>query len=204
MRITLFFLTLLFALPALAADTVPASVPGVEYSPEYCEFTARFPEEPYRLSYCPNPKSPEKCYEQASYTQVFELSSTVRLKVACTPSSEDLYTQYSPEVMQATLRGMTRRKYVKEIDHSQREGDGYKEAGLVAQGAEGRSDKIYIAQLWIGRHSVMTVEAEMIGETVDSADALLSSLLNGVRYTGVKASSEDTAPEAAKTDAKKD
>lgn len=158
---------------------------GFPYSPDYCEFKANFPEEPYKLKQCDD-TDPTKCFEQLSYTQVFELSSTVTFRVVCNPSKPELFKQYSPEVMEAALKGMTRAHYVKEIDSNFREGNGYKQAGLVAQGTSGRSDKIYIAQLWIGQQSVMSVEAEMIGEPNDAADALFSNLLKGVEYSGIK------------------
>lgn len=158
---------------------------GFPYSPDYCEFKTSFPEEPYTLKQCEGGDQ-TKCFEQLSYTQVFELSATVTFRVVCNPSKPELFKEYSPAVMEAALKGMTREHYVKEIDSNFREGNGYKQAGLVAQGTSGRSDKIYIAQLWIGQQSVMSVEAEMIGEPNDAADALFSTLLEGVQYSGIK------------------
>lgn len=158
---------------------------GFTYSPEYCEFSTTFPEEPYTLHIC-DPEIKDKCYDELSYTQVFEMASTVRFRVVCNPADSSMFEKYSPEVMHATLKAMTHQHFVKEIDASARNEDGYKQAGLVAEGKEGLTDKIYIAQLWIGRQSVMSVEAEMIGAPVDSADALFSQLLANVHYSGVK------------------
>jgi hypothetical protein len=212
MKPWLALLILAFAIPAYAADeakpedkkkTEQSEVEpkdeaaakeetekGFPYSPDYCEFNASFPEEPYKLKQCEDGDQ-TKCFEQLSYTQVFELSATVTFRVVCNPSKPELFKQYSPQVMEAALKGMTREHYVKEIDSNYRDGNGYKQAGLVAQGTSGRSDKIYIAQLWIGQQSVMSVEAEMIGEPSDAADALFSSLLAGVQYSGIKKTPEN-------------
>jgi hypothetical protein len=166
------------------------------YSPDYCEFTAKFPEEPYKAEQC---DADGKCFEQVSFTRVYELSSTVSLRVVCNPSEPNLYTEYTPAVMEAALKGMTRANYVKEINSSYREGDGYKQAGLVAEGVQGVTDKIYIAQLWIGRQSVMSIEAQMIGVPNDAGDVLFSTLLDNVGYTGVK----KPAPESENKDDEK-
>ena len=40
---------------------------------------------------------------------------------------------------------------------------------------------IYIAQLWIGQKSAMTVEAELIGDALSEADQLFSDILRSVR-----------------------
>ena len=158
---------------------------SVTYSPDYCEFSAKFPEEPYKIQECEDDAG-TNCFEQVSFTRVYELSSTVTLRIVCNPSDPKVYSEYSAAVMGATLKGMTRDNYVKELHNSYREADGYKQAGLVAEGIKGMTDKIYVAQLWIGRQSVLTVEAQMIGEPNDAGDALFSVLLDNIGYTGVK------------------
>lgn len=173
------------------------------YSPDYCEFSASFPDEPYKVQECEDPEK-TKCFEQVSYTQVYDLSSTVALRVVCNPSPPEIYKDYTAEVLGLTLKGMTQNNYVETINDTFREEDGYKHAGLVAQGIEGRSDKIYIAQMWIGRQSVLTLEAEMVGEPNDAGDALFSKLLENVRYTGVKISKKDGDKDEEKDEEKKE
>ena len=50
----------------------------------------------------------------------------------------------------------------------------------------GNMPTIYIAQLWIGKQSAFSVEAELIGDAHDAADTLFSDVLKTIRYTGVK------------------
>lgn len=163
------------------AKTKPeTAAAGFTYAPAHCDFSASFPEEPFKRVQCKD-ESEKECFEQLIYTQVFALDSSVNFRVICNPADEGAYDKYSAAVMETTLKAMTRDNYVKIIDSSFREDKGYKQAGLVAEGERGVSSKIYIAQLWIGQKSVMSVEAELVGAPNDEADALFSHLLEGVR-----------------------
>lgn len=151
------------------------------YSPEFCEFAVTFPDEPYKTRRCDD-EAETKCYDQISYTQVFEMSSTVNFRVICNPVGESVRQSYDGDVMQATLRAMTDRSVVKTFETSFREEETYKQAGLVGEGKVGRTPTIYIAQLWIGSASALSVEAELIGEPSDAADQLFSEILKSVGF----------------------
>ncbi|GJL84556.1 MAG: hypothetical protein DHS20C02_03310 [Micavibrio sp.] len=169
-------LIIFLALPSLAMAAEP-----VTYSPDYCEFAITFPEKPYTAPRCEDGKE-DRCYELVSYTQVFQLSSTVNFRIICNPSGEDLFEQYSGKVMESTLKSMTERSVVKTFDTSFREEENYKQAGLVGEGKVGVTPTIYIAQLWIGHNSILSVEAELIGEADEVADSLFSSVLKSVHF----------------------
>ena len=133
-----------------------------------------FPDEPLTSRRCEDPEK-TRCYDLVSYTQVYEMASTVNFRIICNPVDESLYDEYSAQVMEATLRAMTKRSVVDEFNSAFREEDGYKQAGLVGEGKVGSMPTIYIAQLWIGKQSVMSVEAELIGEAHNAADKRLRS-----------------------------
>lgn len=159
--------------------------PSLTYSPDHCEFSVTFPDAPYTSRKCEDPERTQ-CYEQVSYTQVYELSSTVNFRIICNPVDESLYSDYSAQVMEATLRAMTKDSVVKEFNSAFREEDGYKQAGLVGEGKVGKMPMIYIAQLWIGKQSALSVEAELIGDAHDAADKLFAEILKTIHYSGVK------------------
>lgn len=165
---------MMFSSLAMAAE--PAT-----YSPGTCEFAITFPEAPSVKQHCEDGKK-DRCYDLATYTQVYELSSTVSFRVICNPSDEDLFTQYSGKVMEATLRSMTERDIIKTFNTSFREEKQFKQAGLAGEGKVGVTPTIYIAQLWIGHNSILSVEAELIGESSPDADALFSSVLQSVHF----------------------
>lgn len=174
------------------------------YSPEYCEFSVTFPGEPYKTRRCEDGDE-NRCYEQISYTQVYELNTTVNIRVICNQIGSEVRSTYSGEVMEATLRAMTQDTVVKTYDTSFREEEHYKQAGLVGEGLTGRTPTIYIAQLWIGDQSALSVEAELIGEAHDKADKLFSDILKSVRYSvNDETEEEDTEKEAEEEPEKDD
>ena len=174
------------------------------YSPDFCEFSVTFPSEPYTSRRCEDEtaKAKDRCYDLVSYTQVYELSSTVNFRVICNPIGEEVLNAYSPEVMQATLRAMTKNSVVQEFNTSFREEEKYKQAGLVGEGLVGRTPTIYIAQLWIGDKSALSVEAELIGEPMEDADALFRDVLASVGHLdGIAKVEEEPAEETDQEEA---
>ncbi|MGH1399044.1 MAG: hypothetical protein ACRBCT_07510 [Alphaproteobacteria bacterium] len=171
--------------PALAEEAVEAQSeeapadPSVTYSPDFCEFGVTFPDEPYTARRCEG-EDRSQCYDLVSYTQVYGLSTTVNFRVICNPIGADILEAYSPEVMETTLRALTKNSVVEEFDATYREEDGYKQAGLVGEGHVGRTPTIYLAQLWIGKKSALSLEAELIGDAVGDADKLFGEVLKSV------------------------
>ena len=177
-------LTLIMLLIALMVVPVHAEEQATEsktYAPDHCEFAVTFPSEPYTTRRCDD--EGERCYDQVSYTQVFEGTSTVNFRVFCNPIDEDVIQSYSGEVMEGTLRAMTKRSVVETYNTSFREEENYKQAGLVGEGKSGKLPTLYIAQLWIGKKSAFSVEAELIGEASADPDKMFSDILKSV---GVK------------------
>ena len=172
-KIHLLFLTLILSTLIMATNS-HADEPST-YKPEFCEFSVTFPTEPYKTRRC-DQDGDKKCYDQISYTEVFEMASTVNFRVICNPIGEEVKKNYNGDVMQATLRAMTDRSVVKTFNTSYREEENYKQAGLVGEGKVGRTSTIYIAQLWIGEQSALSVEAELIGEANNNADKLFSDI----------------------------
>jgi hypothetical protein len=168
---------ILFAASVFAEETKPP----VTYAPSGCEFSITFPSEPYKTRRCDENK-PGQCYDQISYTQVYDMESTVNFRVTCNPVGEDVTSYYTEDVMKTTLKAMTKRSVVKTFDTSFRAEENYKQAGLVGEGKSGTLPTIYIAQLWIGNHSAFSVEGELIGDAADAPDELFSQVLKSVHY----------------------
>lgn len=194
------FLALLLLIPSLSFAQEEAVDTSSTYSPEFCEFSVTFPTEPYKSRRCEKEAS-DKCYELISYTQVYEMSSTVNFRVICNPIGDEIKDAYTPEVMQATLKAMTKQSVVQEFNTSFREEENYKQAGLVGEGLVGRTPTIYVAQLWIGKQSALSVEAELIGEPMDDADSLFGDVLKSVGVK-VEPSEEEETEDSSKDETK--
>ncbi len=169
----LFICALLIATPGLAEDT------HFTYTPDTCEFSVTFPEEPVIKNTC-EPDGP--CYDEVIFNQVFELSSTVKTRIICNTISDDVYDTYSGDVMKATLKAMTDPAIIQTSETSFRENENYKQAGLVGEGMVGRTPTLYIGQLWIGKTSALSVEAQLIGAEYEPADSLFSEILQSVTF----------------------
>lgn len=164
----------------------PAPLPGL-YQPAFCEFPVTFPEKPYTARRCDD-EAQTRCYDLVSYTKVFDMASTVNFRVICNPVGQAVKDSYTGEVMKATLKAMTSRSVVEEYNTTFREEKDFKQAGLVGEGQSGKLSTIYIAQLWIGSSSALSVEAELIGEQHEEADKLLRDVLKSISH---KTLSED-------------
>lgn len=152
------------------------------YSPEYCDFFAAFPEDPLVLSQCEDENDATTCFDLISYTKVFGLSSTVKAQLICNPATTEMYDHFTTEVMEGTVRTMTKDKVVKEINVESREEKEYRQSGMVAQGRQGLNDTLYIAQLWVAQNSIMSVELELMGEQTAAADQLFANLLRNIGH----------------------
>lgn len=165
-------------------EVPPPQQLGHTYAPEYCEFSTAFPAEPYLEQHCDGGESGTECYDAVSYTQTFDLAATVFMKVICNPIGEDIKNKYTQEVMVKTLEAMSKDEIKETIQTSYRadEQNRYRMAGLVAEGSQGVTPSIFIAQMWLGDTSALTVEAELIGEPYVEADALFRDLLQSIAY----------------------
>ncbi len=173
------FITIItFSLPTLAQDKYDSK----NYSPDYCQFTATFPEEPYITEHCEG-ESKDTCYKLVSYTKVFDVKSTVRVEIICNPSTPAMYKEFTPKIMEKTVRAMTKGTIIEAYEVSSRQEDEYRQTGLLGKARKGLGETIYIAQLWVAQNSIMSVEAELMGEQSDDADKLFADILRTIHFS---------------------
>ncbi len=196
------FIILLFSTSVFAKkdkkeeEEVEKPIAG-RYAPEGCDFEITFPSEPYKTKRCP--VGDTKCYDLHSYTMVYDHMTTVDISVACSPSTPEQYDRYNEAVIGAALKGMLSRVELSDyrIDVDDR-GD-IRQGMLIGEGTRGRQGTLYNAQLWVGKNSIMTVEANLVGDTHPEADVAFGDILNSIgTKEGKKA---DTALEKVLNDA---
>ncbi len=167
---------------AQSEDEQPKKMEGTVYSPEYCSFSAQFPEEPFIGKKCET-EAEESCYNLISYTKVFEaLSASINFEIICNPSTPEFFTQFTEDVMKRTVKEMTKDAVVESYEVMTREDVNYRQASLVGQGKKGLYDTIYIVQIWLTEGSIMSVQAEMSGEQSEEADELFAKILGSIGY----------------------
>lgn len=147
-----------------------------------CDFSVIFPSEPFSTRRCGEAQGGEGCYSVTSYTQVYDMATTVNVSVSCNDITAEEFANYGEPVMRAAMRGMASRNDLDDADVSFQEKDGIRIANLSATGRTGRQDQIYVAQLWISPQSVFTVEAQLIGGTHPQADKIFGDILRSIAY----------------------
>lgn len=179
---------------------LPASAEPYTYSPEGCEFTVTFPSEPFTGRKC-NPDNPDQCHEVVTFTKVFDVTASLNLSVICNPAEENMYERYSGDVMKTTLIAMAGRDKLEESETGFNEQPEFKMAYILGYGKKSDQDLIYNGQLWIGKTSVFSLEADIVGDYVDGADAMFAQILQSVALKNPPKAATDK-PE--KTEDKKD
>ena len=159
----------------------PATARAFDYAPEGCEFIITFPEEPSSARAC-NPEDPKDCYMVGQFMRIYAMDSALRISSTCNRAEDGMLERYSGEVMEFTLKSMSRNK----ADDPQ---TGYNDLGFAKQAIllggrvdEDGSENVYMAQIWIGKDSVMTVEGEVTGADNPDADQLFSTIMGSIRH----------------------
>ena len=168
---------LVFALPAWAAEGGDSFV-GPFAAP--CEFSISFPEKPYVTHRCKG-RSGSECYDILTYTRVFDLANAVTVRATCNPVDAAAAGQFSESAMRATLESMVSRKSIGQYDLKFSERDGARSGTLFGEGVKGVTPTLYVAQLWLGQASLLTVEGELTGEANADSDSLFTNILKSIR-----------------------
>lgn len=158
----------------------------VVYAPKGCDFQLTFPEEPYETKRCAPHEQGQinqgrNCQTLTSYTMVYDMRTTVDVSVSCMPSTPEQFEKYNEHVMRAALGGIVARRDVEDYKISFQEKEGIRQAALSGSGTSGRSDKIFIAQIWAAQNSLLTVQAELIGPEHPQADTVYKDILKSIR-----------------------
>ncbi len=196
-QIIFFLLLCVLTIPSIA--TAQEKLPTLEYKPDYCQFSAKFPDEPYITQRCDG-KDKSTCYDLVSYTKTFDdMRTSVRVEIICNPSTPEMYKEFNTKVMESTVRAMTKGSVIQTYEVKSRQEDKYRQAGLLGKGRKGLEDTIYIAQLWIADKSIMSVEAELIGEQSEESDKLFADILRNIGFIR-DTSSKDVNEDKEKVD----
>ncbi len=166
--------------PAPGLQTTAKAPPPYNYAPDDCEFRMVLPGTPEQVKRCAA-DNPNKCNTSTSFTHVFDMSASVNVTVTCLPAAPGMYEKYSGPVMQQTLATVSKNKLDK-YETGYQQYDVAKQATVLGTGKTGASDMVYIAQLWIGHHSMFTVEGSMIGDQRDDADKMFTDILKSIRH----------------------
>lgn len=174
--------------------TCPAHADDYTYAPNGCELRIVFPEEPGVSQIC-DPSDMKKCHERAMYARVLTADSSVRITAICTPAEPGMMERYSGDVMNFTLESMAK-PYVDHVKSGFNEHKFAKQSVVLGNKKQpDGSETIYMAQLWIGQKSVMTIEGVVTGKQSDTADTLFATILKSVHHESQETPAPPASPE---------
>ena len=150
------------------------------YSPESCDFEVVLPSEPYSSRRCD--ELGKNCYNITSFTQVYDMKTTVDINLSCNPSTPKQFQSYNEAVMRTAMKGMIGRNNLNDTQIGYQDQGDVRIANLSGTGTAGRQSQIYIAQLWSSEGSIMTLEANLIGEAHPNADKAFSEILRSIEH----------------------
>lgn len=170
----------------IGSFTSPAFAAPFTYAPETCEFKITYPEKPYIEQKCTTGDT-KVCSEVVTYTKVISAETSVNVRVSCSKHDAKELEKYTPEIMKETVQRMTSQAKMDVEDIKTTEIEGYKSASAVNIGERGGRDILYTAQVWMGKTSLFTIEADMTGPQDAQADALFTDILKSMQPKSVAA-----------------
>ena len=174
---------LLLSVLIILLTSSPTKAQEYTYAPQGCDFKITFPEEPHTTRRC-HTKIADRCDLMSGYTKVFGLDATVNFYVSCKPNEEDLRESFTPDVLRTSLLA---RPYVESLevyDINHGETDLAKMSALFGAGPtdNGNDVMLYVAQIWVGENSTLSLEGEIIGHDVPEADELFADILASLHH----------------------
>lgn len=149
------------------------------YSPPHCQFSIEFPQKPITKRKCEKTDN-KRCYDLISFTHIQKNKppTTIDFKAICNPITAQTFGYYSENISTATLNAMAKNKNLRNTETHFRETKDYKQAGILGE----RPGTIFIAQLWIAKNSLFSIEATILGQENKAADDIFSAVLKSIHY----------------------
>lgn len=165
------------------------------YGPDDCEFQVTFPEKPFIEKKCG--QNANNCTEVASFTKAVGTESSTNFRVTCNALVPAEIEKYTPEIIEATLNQLVKSNNLTPYNSQSSAKDGYKSASTVSLSQRDGKALIYNGQIWVGKKSMFTVEAEMVGSTNDEVEKTFVSIMKNThpKNNTPKQESETKAPE---------
>ncbi len=182
----------------LGLATAPAIAADYTFAPKGCEFAMTFPEQPTSAERC-DPAAPTQCTHSSVFVKVYGMDSSMRVTATCSPAEDNMLKRYSGDVMRFTLESMAK-------GNAKTYETGFNDLGTAKQAIllgstpnDHDGEDVYMAQLWIGEKSVLTIEGVLTGVQTPDSDSTFTGIMKSIHATPVKAA-EKATPDAEKTD----
>lgn len=165
----------LFLFCSALAIASPAFAEPYTYSPRDCEFQITFPEKPFIETKCSS--GDKDCAEIATYTKAIGIDSSTSFRASCHSITASEQKTYTPEILEETLKQMIKSSGLEAYDSKSGEKDGYRNASAISLAERDGKALVYNGQIWAGKTSMFTLEAEMLGKQNDEIEKTFVDIL---------------------------
>ena len=187
----------------LGLTTPPAIAADYTFAPNGCEFAMNFPEQPTSAERC-DPAAPTQCTHSSVFVKVYGMDSSMRITATCSPAEDDMLKRYSGDVMRFTLESMAK-------GNAKTYETGFNDLGTAKQAIllgstpnDHDGEDVYMAQLWIGEKSVLTVEGVLTGVQTPDSDSTFTEIMKSIKRATAEAPAAKADEESEKKDKKED
>ncbi len=159
----------------LALISSPAMAAPFTYAPEECEFQITFPEKPFIEKKCA--ADGKDCSEIVTYTKAIGSDSSTNFRISCNAISATDITKYTPAILEETLKQMSKSAGLQPYDTQSSDEKGYKKASSLSLSERNGKPLIYNGQIWAGKKSLFTMEAEMVGPQNNEIEKIFADIM---------------------------
>ncbi len=151
--------------------------PPFIYSPPSCDFEIKFPEKFFKHQKCVD----GACSEIVSYAKTIK-DSTGDVRLTCDAKTADDITKIKNTDLKASAKELADNAGLRSYgEDTATLPDGTLSAVTIALGNRGDKETIYTGQYWIGKKSLLTLEAEMRGPSNKDIEKIYTDILESVQ-----------------------
>lgn len=148
------------------------------YAPKNCEFEITFPEKFYTQLKC---GTKNMCEEVVTFAKTIK-TSTADFRVTCNAPGKEKMDLVRKSNLKASAKELATSAGLKSFGEDVATlPDGTLSAVTLALGKRGTLDALYTGQYWIGKTSLLLLEAEMRGPTNKDVEKIYSDILKSVK-----------------------
>lgn len=161
--------------------SIDASAQGYTYNSDTCDFTLDLPETVNVQRQCSvlDEDGNETCVERLAYTKTVESSTTIQIDLSCNGLGDVVYDNYNKDKMLFTAESylISQANTLDDYELRYIEHENSKRVLVFGSGKSGLSDMIYFGHIWLGRNSLLSMNAKIVGSGNVLADNVFKSIL---------------------------
>jgi len=165
---------------------ISAQAEPFTYAPDFCDMQVTFPEKPFIETKCLNAGAERNCTDIVTFKKIAPPDASVNFRVTCVEYTPEELATYTNEIVEKTLEKLLSDQGFEAYDVSSDDVDDVRRSTTMSVGTKDNIPYIYSGQIWIGKKSMFTIEAQMKGDKNDDIEATFANILRETYPVGLK------------------